>query len=374
MLAILTPKDTTRAVPPLHVLVQENPGVSCSNCISKGIRCTTHQIVNPAKPNKGGKRIEEAKKVYGSDGTALSPPSGASQVVTLDNASTGSGSNTQFTTTPVPVDSAGLDMGNEGGVFPMANMFPTIDSLLPASSSAGTTVNPGLLDHTIAQNPWPVEWESTALSTRYGTPFAGGMYDSSFASFSAPPLPLSAEYDNVFAASTPQPMSSSLPVASSSSTQGYRTERFGSTGETFNYPAVDDPFQQQVVSRKRTLSGDGDGLFALDELQETNTPNPWASVPGNTADRSVRWTRREQVAERLADRALESELSRHLVRVYFQAVHLTLPGISPESFFLEWRRAGERSDRMTPSQEVLCAVLEAWAARFSDHPVVGCGL
>ncbi|KLT40359.1 hypothetical protein CC85DRAFT_287582 [Cutaneotrichosporon oleaginosum] len=37
---------------------------------------------------------------------------------------------------------------------------------------------------------------------------------------------------------------------------------------------------------------------------------------------------------------------------------------------MSWQQAGERSDRMTPAQEVLCAVIEAWAARFSDHPVV----
>lgn len=44
--------------------------------------------------------------------------------------------------------------------------------------------------------------------------------------------------------------------------------------------------------------------------------------------------------------------------------------LSPEGFYLEWERAGQRSDRLSPAQETLCAVMEAWGARYSDSPVV----
>ena len=44
--------------------------------------------------------------------------------------------------------------------------------------------------------------------------------------------------------------------------------------------------------------------------------------------------------------------------------------VSPEAFYVEWLRAGQDSERMSPSQEALCAVIEAWGARFSDSPVV----
>ncbi|KAL7419256.1 hypothetical protein Q5752_006093 [Cryptotrichosporon argae] len=103
----------------------------------------------------------------------------------------------------------------------------------------------------------------------------------------------------------------------------------------------------------------------FDLFQPHDTWHLWAED-----DATLRWSRLEEVGERLADRTLGAALSRHLVKVYFQAVHLSLPAISPETFYLEWRRAGERSDRMTPAQEVLCAVLEAFAARYSDSPVV----
>ena len=47
--------------------------------------------------------------------------------------------------------------------------------------------------------------------------------------------------------------------------------------------------------------------------------------------------------------------------------------MSPEGFFKEWQRAGQISDRMAPAQEALCAVMEAWGARYSDSPVVSYG-
>ena len=53
---------------PLAQLVRDNPDVGCTNCKNKGVKCTTEQILNPAKPNKGGRRIEEARKRFGGNG------------------------------------------------------------------------------------------------------------------------------------------------------------------------------------------------------------------------------------------------------------------------------------------------------------------
>ena len=44
--------------------------------------------------------------------------------------------------------------------------------------------------------------------------------------------------------------------------------------------------------------------------------------------------------------------------------------MSPEGFYADWMRVGQRSDLLSPTQEALCAVLEAWGARFSDNPIV----
>jgi hypothetical protein len=138
-----------------------------------------------------------------------------------------------------------------------------------------------------------------------------------------------------------------------------------------------------VAGRKRSrLDSD-----AASEYSDSSgsADNPWRLFAEPSA--VMHWGRREVVQESLADRALGLELSKHLVKVFFQAVHLSFPvrrhvspfhasrltwlqTVSPESFYIEWERAGQRSDRMTPQQEVLCATIEAWGARFSDSPVV----
>jgi hypothetical protein len=65
LLNLLIPSESTSSQPPLHVLVQQNPDVDCTNCKNKGLKCTTDGIVNPTRPNKGGKRIDEARQKFG---------------------------------------------------------------------------------------------------------------------------------------------------------------------------------------------------------------------------------------------------------------------------------------------------------------------
>jgi len=59
---------------------------------------------------------------------------------------------------------------------------------------------------------------------------------------------------------------------------------------------------------------------------------PWERDPWHiwqpkdeSESHAVAWSRKEQVQESLADKALGIELSRHLITVYFQAVHFSLP-------------------------------------------------
>jgi hypothetical protein len=49
----------------LDELVRNNPDTNCTPCRKKGLKCTTKQIENPTRPNKSGRRIEEAKKAFG---------------------------------------------------------------------------------------------------------------------------------------------------------------------------------------------------------------------------------------------------------------------------------------------------------------------
>jgi hypothetical protein len=58
-----------------------------------------------------------------------------------------------------------------------------------------------------------------------------------------------------------------------------------------------------------------------------NEKDPWHiwQQPDEHGQSVIAWSRKDQVQESLADKALGIELSRHLVTVYFQAVHYSLP-------------------------------------------------
>ncbi|BEI81132.1 hypothetical protein CcaverHIS002_0202920 [Cutaneotrichosporon cavernicola] len=342
MLALLTPADSTRVMPPLPVLVRQNPDVSCSNCISKGIRCTTNQIVNPSKPNKGGKRIEEAKKMYGSEGlfttltgpsapttpsltyTGPQPPPIRHDSVATARTSASSASSSSYDLTDVPTT---VDLANTGFLFTTIQYpYSGTDLLNQGTSPTGSTCELG--------PAWSTEWSSNAVSTPYGTPFAGGMFDMT--------------------AQAPAQLPSSsvgLPaVTSVYPTPSLPTKRSASIGPS------------QIVGKKRHHADDDVldlvrtyGQIVRDYGDNAET-GPWAlwAKSKDKEDKIIRWSRSNSVGDELASRALGSELSRELVKVYFSL----------------WKQAGERSDRMSPAQEVLCAVIEAWAARFSDHPVV----
>lgn len=154
MLALLSPEDGGPERP-LHVLVRENPDVSCTNCVSKGIRCTTNQIVNPAKPNKGGKRIEEAKKMFGSDGfqNAASPPAPAptrqrhesrrASVSRSSGVSTAGGSSavSEQSTPGIPLHTFGAHQFNVLGTSSGGHSGPTA-SFVPPAPIPSPTVHP----------------------------------------------------------------------------------------------------------------------------------------------------------------------------------------------------------------------------------------
>jgi hypothetical protein len=81
---------------------------------------------------------------------------------------------------------------------------------------------------------------------------------------------------------------------------------------------------------KRQRSYDPAGSSPSSSFLERMQPwerDPWHIWQAKDEDGShaVAWSRKEQVQESLADKALGIELSRHLITVYFQAVHFSLP-------------------------------------------------
>jgi hypothetical protein len=81
---------------------------------------------------------------------------------------------------------------------------------------------------------------------------------------------------------------------------------------------------------KRPRSYDSAGSTPSSSVLERLQPwerDPWHiwQAKDENGSHTVAWSRKEQVQESLADKALGIELSRHLITVYFQAVHFSLP-------------------------------------------------
>jgi hypothetical protein len=103
------------------------------------------------------------------------------------------------------------------------------------------------------------------------------------------------------------------------------TSRFGALqgpGQSVPTISVMGDDTHSVAGRKR-LRLDSDAASEYSESSGSASDNPWRLFAEPSA--VVHWGRREAVQETLADRALGLELSKHLVKVFFQAVHLSFP-------------------------------------------------
>lgn len=94
----------------------------------------------------------------------------------------------------------------------------------------------------------------------------------------------------------------------------------------------------QKGKRQRTYdsAGSSPSPSTFERLQPWER-DPWHiwQAKDENGSHTVAWSRKEQVQESLADKALGIELSRHLITVYFQAVHFSLPVRLFQSFYLQ---------------------------------------
>ncbi|WVR06037.1 hypothetical protein IAU60_003065 [Kwoniella sp. DSM 27419] len=440
------PSSSSNPDKPLAELVLENPDVQCKNCLSKGITCTTQGIINPTKPNKGGRRIDEAKKKFGlpelggigshasveCDGSASADVTSSAQVYMSDPDDSTARQPAEgfpdctvppsFLTSLLPQDPHPPTLPPPSAYEPPSNIATQLimdqffENLFPGSSHAPlgpSTSEPLSLDADFVSAPAVTQFLSDDVATelfanlpsadmpsqdaprpdgrgpnwdqalsiwrRFGnhpktalntyrrtgdTPAASPLDhldpNSSRAFDTAPSLPSSAQcIQGILTGGT-------TDDDDPTNTANLTSFSPGLYGASLSDRSIHQQLKKRARSPSRDLTADErDGKVFL---QSQDPWQLWSERPKE--DRLVRWGRREVVEEKLADRALGMALSNHLVKTFFQAVHLSYPAISPESFYLEWARAGQRSDRMTPAQEALCAVIEAWGARYSDSPVI----
>nr|XP_018267342.1 uncharacterized protein I303_01328 [Kwoniella dejecticola CBS 10117]OBR89500.1 hypothetical protein I303_01328 [Kwoniella dejecticola CBS 10117] len=439
---VALPSSSSSPPPPLNVLVEQNPDIECSNCKRKGLKCDTQGIREPTKPNKGGKRIDEARKIYGGDGPRRSSEASES-VQGVDDIGSDPleffDSHPFFpsqlpNSTPLPTSHAtgntasqsqsqNADQASstlfdpsvlESLAFPITALpseNQSTNDLFPPPPIITTQPPAPTFISTDTPNTAPGTFQEAASIWRQFADYRKGAMQHVQATGQTPRAHLAqlAEADHIWDQGLQDRVTSTINhmkfLAEASEKTG------GGTFPTSEWKSIEDlpdPFNarsnlpildssvptpssfdhlltpqnllglndylKQGDSRKRSRSPFSDDHHQLDSrkmfLLAENPWKLWSEDQEQARRQMISWGRREAVFEQLADRALGMALSNHLVKVFFQAVHLSYPAISPEAFYLEWAKAGQRSDRMTPAQEALCAVIEAWGARYSDSPVV----
>ncbi|BGP39142.1 hypothetical protein JCM10449v2_003080 [Rhodotorula kratochvilovae] len=77
---------------------------------------------------------------------------------------------------------------------------------------------------------------------------------------------------------------------------------------------------------------------------------------------------------RLASMSLNHDLGDHLIRTFFDMFQPQCPLVDVSLFLPAWENAGRMLENLSPANECMALVIQAWAARLTDHPaVVGSG-
>lgn len=340
--------------------------------------------MNPIKPNKGGKRIEEARKKFGVDSSIGTPAVvegvGAemdwmSKDVTesiLDQLGIGqSGHNDIGASTDERNTGSAIQCPSEPSSFPSstsgnpyphsANPYPPlaaglynqlIDELM---TDIGTTP-PDLISQEHIQTRYNHHaspslrediqrqalemWERLSVNTpqtianrssRPPTPLPSSEMDlNAHTPHADTLLPALGRLDietNTFLPVVPL---DSGPLKSASGVKP--GEAYGSRSDRIDSMTGYGPSPGTRSGRhgKRQRADESAGISPGSSSVELL--NPWDRDPWHiwqpqdeVGDRTVAWSRKEQVQESLADKALGIELSRRLITVYFQAVHYSLP-------------------------------------------------
>ena len=305
---LLVPADTPSSSnpPPLHALVQANPGVSCTNCRKKDLRCTTNSIINPSKPNKGGRRISQARKLFGGDESEE------------DDDWPGESSGE----TPFGTKNTEFPGGSTSSV---ARDDPRLIARLVAAPPGQTLPD----TETEAQNIWirmteNHNWEPS------GDPslIPKALVDQSIGGDDV--LDLHAIGDERAGLDARRDLQT-LPIVSNTfqaHVTGLRSQLDGySSKGTVNFPNKTwaeyrpTPMKEEVVNIKRKRQDSPvEPMLPLIVSHPQDPYRLWAEEK-----RVVLWGRTEEVQERLADRALGLELSRHLIKTFFHSVYLGYP-------------------------------------------------
>lgn len=366
-------------------LVRQNPEVYCTNCKRKGLKCTTNQILNPSKPKKGGRRIDEARERFGGHGETsggdaesvagpldipASGASGAAQVwsrlnpwITEDFILPTPSQPSSFVQPPSDVnDSLPPEIPQLSRATPVPDTTSLLGlgpdswmdfdpSVLPAESVPINTIDPNstaippFLPTPVASNTPSMNLSrptETLLDDKNGSaPLWWSFSDlpretmeqvehAGKTSVTTSPIPPPNQFENgqffgnTFLDHTPASISRLVnsytePIAESLSS-GQSSDYQQLASNFFPFPRHDSAQTKKRDREEISSSGSAPG-----NKVQVRRKDPWQLYTKEEDLRMVRWGKKEAVQEKLADRALGIELSRHLVKTFFQAVHFSYP-------------------------------------------------
>jgi hypothetical protein len=378
------------------LIVRRYPGQICTQCRNKGLQCSTEGILNPLKPNKGGKRIDEARQRFGGDTTVDNSslndvPMGMDvpPMVNEEPAQMGrngeemdwmSGAGYDGLLDQLGIQQPGIGVIGPSTMLPVDTSFATNQesnslSFQPPISTSGSfaddpsdTLFPSLLENmdNFPSGDIPLNGHSTVypapparvtpetqrqalevwerLSANTPQTIANRSLRKSTSTSRAESVDLDAHtpHPDVLVPALGRldietntflpivPLDSHQPRAASGAKVGEAYGTHAGRAEMVRHGMDGASHSSVSPNGKRLRSYDSAGSSPNSSVLERLQPwerDPWHiwQARDDNGSHTVAWSRKEQVQESLADKALGIELSRHLITVYFQAVHFSLP-------------------------------------------------
>ncbi|GAA6023933.1 hypothetical protein JCM11491_000292, partial [Sporobolomyces phaffii] len=139
----------------------------------------------------------------------------------------------------------------------------------------------------------------------------------------------------------------------------------------------------KLIQQAKALYGDDPLKPALSPIGAETTPTSNTSSRPSIAEHTTpRPPSRQDLVQvpsasqsRLVHSQISRDISSELVSTFFSVLHSICPLVDKDQFEVAWNLAGQVPENLTPANECLAAVLQAWASRISDSPlIVGYGV
>ena len=285
-------------LPSFREQVRRHPEVQCANCVKKELICSTEAIRNPAPPKKTGRMIDKLRE------RSQRSQQGWTGQGPLEEMEDSSESDDEYDDAPERSGSRGKqplepNQSREQLLAELLDSRAGRDEMAAYASWRSMIENLPSVTANAPALPLPATVHLDDITIGHGSRGHGAIVAP------ASSINVSAPFSSWMTSGTGAHCPSTVPV------------RYADSFGIGVYGRSMEAESSTSHSRKRRFGGLGQVLELSGEPREWHL---WSRE-----DSLVVWGRREIVQERLADRALGMELSRHLISMYFQVVHHAFP-------------------------------------------------